>query len=150
MVQPTAGLARLLGAALALLAAAVPLSASALTFKIDIQTVRMKDPKHPPKASELKSRHDFAKRIDQKTIDHHVVKAAFGMPVELVLPNGAHLTLTALSYKKPLFKVHVRLLVMSSAGLDMDLKLPENGKFPLPAGPWNDSLLMVQCTPSMD
>ncbi|HUB06916.1 MAG TPA: hypothetical protein VMB50_07945 [Myxococcales bacterium] len=133
-----------------LAAALAPLTAEALTLKIDVQDVRMKDAKHGISQAERKNPKLLARRVDQKTLDHRVIHTSFGAQVSIVLPNGARLILTPLSAAAGNVKVHVRLLVEGSTGLDMDMKVPLGGRFPLPAGPYKDSMLMVMCTPSLD
>ncbi|MHB8420431.1 MAG: hypothetical protein ACYDCL_20350 [Myxococcales bacterium] len=138
-------------ACLLLAVAAVPLTAEAVTFKMELQQVSMKDSGHHGiSKAEQKNPRLLAKRINRKILDRRVLRAAYGAPATLLLPNGTSVVLTPLSYAKGIIKVHVRMLMGGQAGLDLDMKLPERQPIQLPAGPYKNDLLMVGCTASVD
>ncbi len=143
-------LGRALRAGCLVLAVAAPAAAQAVTFQVEIQDVKLKDAKKGVSQSERKNPKLLARRMEKKAIDHRVLRTAFGTPAALALPNGARLMLTPVSVTSGTMKVHVRLMVYGNAGLDMDMKVPVGKAFPVSGGPYNDALLMVMCTPSVD
>lgn len=141
---------RVLGAAALLAVVGAPALACALTLKLEIQGVKMKDLQRGISETEKKNPKLLARRMEQKVLTTRVVHTSFGAQVSLPLPNGARLILTPVSYAERNVKVHVRLVAEGGGGIDLDMKIPEGKRFPIPGGPYGQSMLMVMCTPTMD